>query len=100
MEPRNTTLVVHIDELVAHGLDRHTAVRLGAALRTELARLLADGEVPARLRAGADIAALTLPDLPVRHGADAASSGRGLARALHQELGHTGPSGGTGARRP
>lgn len=100
MTPRNTTLVVHIDELVAYGIDRRTAVRLGAELETELAHLIASGGIPTRLRASADIAALALPDMHSRPGTNAAASGRGLAAALYQELDRTSPSGSTGAQRP
>ena len=90
-------IVVHIETLVAHGADPSTAAGLGAALETELTRLISDGGVPAALGAGRDLPALVLPDQTGSADADAATSGRRIAVALYRELGGTPPAPGGAA---
>ncbi|HJP67228.1 MAG TPA: hypothetical protein VKA30_13105 [Actinomycetota bacterium] len=50
MSPRPASSIdVHIEELVLHGFESGDASAIGDGLRTELARLLADGPVPSKL---------------------------------------------------
>jgi hypothetical protein len=88
---RARTVVVHIDELVVHGLDRRAAERGAAALRSELARLLASG-LPPDAGALAELGALTLPEIVPPRGAEPAEVGREVARSLYRALSRPEPS--------
>lgn len=85
VNPRAVEL--HVGSLVLEGVrpqDRH---RVGAALRRELGRLLAERGVPAGLHAGGSVPALRAPAAELPANASPALVGARLARSVYGALG-------------
>jgi hypothetical protein len=80
------SIEVHINELVLHGFapkDRH---RIGAAVQSELARLLAERGMPAWLAEGGEVDRLDGGKFEVTPATGAESIGAQVAEALHRGL--------------
>jgi hypothetical protein len=90
---RPGAIKLHINELVLHGFEQADRAALGAALETELARLLAAGDAESLTRAG-QIARLDggAFEMPAHAGPEVA--GTRLARAVYDGL--TGQTAGRG----
>lgn len=73
---------LRIDELALEGFDRVDPARLGAAVRAELARLLAEGGVPAAWRRGGGRERLDGGDVRVGPDARPEVLGAHVARAV------------------
>jgi hypothetical protein len=85
MSPRE--IQVHIEELVLHGFSAADAPGIGAAVERELARLFAQGGVPASLSGGAardTIDAGTFEGSPERPASD---MGAKVAQSVYGGLG-------------
>jgi hypothetical protein len=82
MKPRR--VIVEIDEVVLHGFDPLERHRIGDALQTELATLLARAPVDTMPRPALD--RINGGSFAVGQEADGASIGRGAARALHRSI--------------
>jgi hypothetical protein len=82
---RPGAIKLHIEELVLHGFESADRAALGAALETELARLLAAGDAESLTRAGR-VARLDggAFELPAHAGPEVA--GTRLARAVYDGL--------------
>ena len=77
---------LHIEELVLEGFrpsDRH---RIGAAVESELARLLAERGLPPALAQGADLPRLDGGSFEARPGARPEALGRQVANAAYRGL--------------
>ena len=75
-------IVLHVDRLVLRGWRGVDARAVGAALRGELARWLADPAARERLAARGDVRALQLGKVRVEHEATPARIARSLARSI------------------
>ena len=74
---------VHVDELVLHGFPARDRHAVGEALRAELARLIAEGGVPARLALADGAARLDGGSFRASHGQRPADVGAAVARAVY-----------------
>lgn len=76
---------VHIERLILDGLIVATRDRaaLGAALETELARLIADGGLPVGLAGGGAAPSLPAAAIQLNGDNDPARLGRQIARAVY-----------------
>jgi hypothetical protein len=77
---------LHVEQLVLEGFrpgDRH---RIGAAVQSELARLLTEGGLPSGLAHGADLPRLDGGSFEARPGARPETVGRQVASAVHGGL--------------
>lgn len=83
MRPRAIRL--HIDELVLHGFEQADRAALGAALETELARLLAAGD-PAALTGAHKVARLDGGSFEMPAHAAPEITGTRLARAIYDGM--------------
>ena len=77
-----TRVIVHIDRLVLHGLDRADAAGISAGLQSELQRLLASPEAAAGLVARGDLRQLQGGSLKLSPRDPAADTGRAVARRV------------------
>lgn len=80
------TIDVHIDELVLDGVPATAGRPVGAALRRELARLLARG-IPDALSHGGGVSGISATDLQLHPEASPRVVGRQLAAAIYGTLG-------------
>jgi hypothetical protein len=77
---------VHIEELVLEGFAPSDRYWIGEAVERELARLLADGNLPPSLAAGGYLARVDGGSFELRPGATAEDIGSGVARRAHGGL--------------
>lgn len=75
-------IVVHIDKLVLHGIDRADAKALTAGVQAELQRLLAEPGTAAVVAAGGDRARVTTPPTQLASGTSATTMGKHLAASI------------------
>jgi hypothetical protein len=78
---------LHIEELILHGFSGADRYRIGAAFERELARLLAEGAMPAALTSAGHIESLDAGSFPRSPHATPASIGGQAARAVYGGLG-------------
>jgi hypothetical protein len=74
---------LHVEELVLHGFARRDRAAIGDALRGELARLIAEGGVPAGLGAADGAASLDGGSFRASPGQRPAQVGAAVARAIY-----------------
>jgi hypothetical protein len=79
---------LHIEELVLHGFAPADRYRIGEAIQSELARLLAEGGVPPALAQGSEIASLNGGAFTVALGAKAPAIGAQVAQSVYGGLGN------------
>jgi hypothetical protein len=79
-------ITVEIDELILHGIAPETAASVGAALRGELAALLAARGMPRSLSRQGVTGAIDGGTVHLREGAPAERIGRQLASAVYGSL--------------
>lgn len=77
-----TRIVVHIDRLVLHGIDRADAKALSDGVQAELQRLLAAPGAAAALTAGGDRARVWTPPTQLASGTSAATMGKHVAASI------------------
>lgn len=78
---------VHIERLVVDAAGARHARAIGAAVRTELARLVAEGGLPATLAGGGALATVDAGSFQRPSGARPSAIGRQLARSVYRGLG-------------
>ena len=74
---------LHVEELVLHGFARRDRAAIGDALRGELARLIAEGGVPAGLQAASGAASLDGGSFRAQPGQRPAEVGAAVARSIY-----------------
>jgi hypothetical protein len=82
MDVTRPDVELHIGELVLEGVAAGDRGAVAEALRAELARLVAEGGVPAAWSAGGGAARLDGGSFPLQPGASAAQLGAQVARAV------------------
>ena len=80
---RKPDVELHIESLVLHGVAPGDRTAVARALRGELARLVAEGGVPASLLGADGLARVDAGSFPVPADASAAALGTGAARAVY-----------------
>jgi hypothetical protein len=81
-----SSIELHIEELVLHGLSGYDSVQLGEAVQREVVRLLQAQGLPAGLAAEATIGRLDAGSFTLAADARAASVGIGIAQAIYQNI--------------
>jgi hypothetical protein len=79
-------LEIHIDALVLEGFSSAEAHRVAAAVERELARLLAEREIPSGWTRPAEIPRLDAGSVQVHRSGGAERTGVRIARALEQSF--------------
>jgi hypothetical protein len=77
---------LHIEELVLRGFEPGEEGRIGQAVQREMARLLAEGNVPPSLAQGGEIAHLDGGTFDVAPGSGAEAIGAQVAQAVYRGL--------------
>jgi hypothetical protein len=85
-ETMRPSVELHVDELVLEGFAPGDRRRIGEAVERELARLLAIGDLPARLAEGGEIARLDGGSFEAAAGGRAEAVGGQVARAVFGSL--------------
>jgi hypothetical protein len=78
---------IHIERLVVDASGARDARAVGASVRTELARLVAEGGLPATLASGGALAAVEAGSFQRPSGAKPSAIGREVARSVYRGLG-------------
>jgi hypothetical protein len=78
---------LHIDELVLHGFAQGDCVRIGEAVRLELARLLVQQGVPQWFGRGGEVAEIPGGSIHLDHRATPEQVGQQVAAAVYGRLG-------------
>ncbi len=80
------TVELVIESLVVPGFDAAGAFEVGAAVETELARLLAERGLPDGLAADGKLASVSAPEIELTPGLTPQEAGRLIARAIYDGL--------------
>jgi len=79
-------VIVHVDELVLHGVRPGDRNRVAEAMSSELARLLSDRGAPALLESPSSVDMLRAGAVRLQGGGSPRTLGHGIARSLYNAM--------------